>query len=238
MIYNASKKFIGINQHVPITVLDHALASFLETGEIDRKEIALELSRITKGGNRSEKASRYACQILTKPMSVLDILKKNINSSQYVKLHPNEKKAIILSLLSITYPITYDLLVTVATVLKVQPQVSKAYINQKMGSIYGSNRTLAVALDALMPMLIELNTIERVKIGLYKRGPVMRLSNPMVTELYIYTEILLSGSKSIIYDDIKQRPWFYFFEVDYKKDIHKKFLKYSEGRLGGGYISI
>ena len=44
-------------------------------------------------------------------------------------------------------------LVALAAGFKVQNQINKAFINQKVAAIYGSNRTMDIALDALLPMI-------------------------------------------------------------------------------------
>ena len=149
-----------------------------------------------------------------------------------------DRKAIILCLLTNTFPITYDLLCTVATVMKVQPQVSRSFINQKMSAKYGSNRTLIIGIDALIPMLIELGAIERYKIGVYNVGAQLTITNPIVAELYVVTDIILSGSKSISLDETAYRPWYFFNHVDLSNIISMKILKLTEGRVGGGYVGI
>lgn len=231
-------KYIGINQRVPFSVIDNALSYYLESGELDREEILNEMLAVTKGANRAEKASKYAVQILTRPEPLLKGLQKGFSSGKYARLSENERKVIVLCLVCYTFPIVYDALCSIATVLKVQPQVSRAYINQKMGVIYGSNRTLDIALDAIIPMMIELNTIKREKTGIYVKGNSLNIKNHIIAELYIYSDIFLSGSKSINRDDVSYRAWFFFNQVDFKPEVHNKLLKFTEGRIGGGYIGL
>lgn len=231
-------KYIGINQRVPFSVIDNALSDFIESGEINKEEILSGMLNTTKGANRANKGSKYAIQILTKPEPIIKFIQKNFSSGKYSRLTENERKVIILCLLCYTFPIVYDALCSIATVLKVQPQVSRAYINQKMGVIYGSNRTLDIALDAIIPMMIELNTMIREKTGIYIKGEILNIKHPMLAELYVYTDIFLSGSKSINRDDVTHRGWYFFNHVDYKPEVHNKILKFSEGRVGGGYIGI
>lgn len=231
-------KYIGINQRVPFSVIDNALSSYLETGELNRSEVIDEMLTFTKGENRAEKASKYAIQILTRPEPLLKLLKKSFGSGKYIRLSEKERKVVVLCLLCYTFPIVYDSLCSIATVLKVQPHISRAYINQKMEVIYGSNRTLYVALDAIMPMMIELNTIKREKTGIYVKGDAINIKNPSIAEIYIYADIFLSGSKSISKEDVSYRSWFFFNQVDYKPEVHNKLLKFTEGRIGGGYIGV
>jgi hypothetical protein len=234
----SSTKFIGINQRVPYSILDASLKQYLYSGEIKREEILERMLSVTTGENRAKKATMYAHQILTRPKKFLSFIEKTIGASVYEKLPEQDRKAVILCLVANTFPITYDLLCTIATVFKVQEQVSRTFINQKMAALYGSNRTLAIGIDALMPMLIELGILERVKHGVYKVGSQPAITHPAVAELYVATDIALSGSKSIALDETNYRAWFFFSKVELPTDIKFKLLKLTEGRVGGGYVGL
>ncbi|MCW3070481.1 MAG: hypothetical protein JWO44_371 [Bacteroidetes bacterium] len=231
-------KYIGINQRVPFKVLDQGILSYLQTDVVNREELKEYLREFTKGENRVSKAANYANAILTKPTTALKTIKQNLNADTYLRLSEKERKALVLSLVALTYPIAYDLLVALATGFKVQSQINKKFISQKMSAIYGSNRTLDIALDALLPMLIELGAIQRAKMSIYELAPHSVLQASILTELFIYTDIRLSGSKSILLQELTTRPWYEYYSVEYKKEIHNKLLTFSEARIGGGYISI
>lgn len=231
-------KYIGINQRVPFDVLDAGLYRFLRDRTIDRDLIAVHLREFTKGENRVLKAAQYAVQILSRQEKYILELKKSIDADAYLKLLTNDRKAIILCLVALTYPITYDLLIALASGFKVQPQINRQFINQKMAGLYGSNRTLYVALDAIVPMIIELGTVERVKLGNYALSEKSIITQPVIKELIIFTDIKLSGSKSILADDIQYRPWYMFFEISLGKRHKYALFKYSEGRIGQGYFTI
>jgi hypothetical protein len=106
-------------------------------------------------------------------------------------------------------------------------------------SIYGSNRTVDIAIDALLPMIIEFNTIKRVKISLYSLGNKLAVSNKFVQELIVYTDIKLSGSKSILIDDLKHKPWYSYFDMSalalpsFNLLISKK-----DSAVGKGYLTL
>jgi hypothetical protein len=234
----SSTKYIGINQRVPYNVLDESLTQYLYLREIKREDILAKMLSVTEGENRAKKATMYAHQILTRPKKILSFLEKSINASVYEKLPERDRKAVILCLIANTFPIIYDLLSAIATVLKVQAQVSRAFINQKMSAAYGSNRTLAIGIDALMPMLIELGTLDRVKKGVYKVGGQPIITQPAIAELYVATDIALSGSKSIALDETNYRSWFFFNRVKFPKDAKFKLLKITEGGIGGGYVGL
>jgi hypothetical protein len=231
-------KYIGINQRVPFHVLDMGLMQYLQFGDVNREDLKQHMREFTKGENRVSKAATYAYAILTKPDILLSSYKRHIPYETYIRLNDGERKTLILCLFASTYPIAYDLLVSIASAFKVQSQVNKKFINQRLGTIYGSNRTLDIAIDALMPMSIELEMIKRAKLSIYEIRPPFSLNLPITSEAFIYTDIKLSGSKSIVIDDIHTRSWYMFRNVSYNQLLHNKILKFSEGRIGGGYISI
>lgn len=231
-------KFIGINQRVPFNVLDTGILQFLQEGKINKADILAHMKEFTKGENRAKKATNYAYQILTRQSKILNELRKRVDETTYLRMSMSDRKALTLCLISLTYPITYDLLIALAAGLKVQSQINKAFINQKIAAIYGSNRTMDIALDALLPMIIELDTIKRDKISLYSKADKAIISNPFIQELITYTDIKLSGSKSILLEDVSHRPWYMYFEVKPIKEQKHTLLKYSEGVVGGGYLTI
>lgn len=234
----SKNKFIGINQRVPFDVMDAGIYRFLCGQAIDKDLILSHLREFTKGENRVLKASRYAIQILSKQEKYVLELKKFIDGASYIKLPVSDRKAIVLCLASLTYPITYDLLIALAAGFKVQSQINRQFINQKMAALYGSNRTLDIALDALVPMIIELSIIERVKISIYSLSEKTIITHPIIKELIIFTDIKLSGSKSILIDDIQYRPWYMFFEINLNNQHNYSLFKYSESRIGQGYLTI
>ena len=225
---NSKEKYIGLNQRIPFEVLDSAIHFYLENGVIDKSYIFQRMQEFTTGTNRAEKATTYVAQILNRQLSLLNSLKKSIKDIPYNSLRNDDRKALCLCLISITYPITYDLLIALAQGFKVQNQINKKFINEKVKSIYGSNRTVDVAIDALMPMIIELNTIKRDKV-----------SNRFVSELIIYTDIKLSGSKSILVDDLGFKPWYSYFDLSGNPmDNFIHLITKKDSAVGKGYLTI
>lgn len=235
---NSKGKYIGINQRVPFDVLDASIHFYLMNGVIDKIYISQRLYEITSGKNRASKATNYIVQILNRQAYLLDKLKKAIKEVPYTSLKTDDRKALCLCLISLTYPITYDLLISLAQGLKVQNQINKRFISEKVMSIYGSNRTVDIAIDALLPMIIELNTIKRDKISIYSLGTVLITSTKFVNELIIYTDIKLSSSKSILIEDLSYRPWFTYFDFS-ALDISQFSLLITrkDSAVGNGYLT-
>lgn len=231
-------KYIGINQRVPFDVIDAALYRLLRDQTIDKNLVISHMKEFTKGENRALKAAQFTVQVLTKQSQCILHLKKSITAEVYIKLPSTDRKVIILSLVVLTYPIAYDLLISLATGFKVQSKINRKFINLKMAAIYGSNKSVGYALDALLQMVIELNTIERAKVGLYELAPKRIINYPAIIELIIYIDIKLSGSKSILVDDLLYRPWYIYFEVAIGKKSFYTLFKYDESRIGQGYLTI
>jgi len=114
-----------------------------------------------------------------------------------------------------------------------------SHILEKMMSIYGSNRAVDIALDALPPKLNELNTIRWVKISIYELALKLTIRNKFVSELIVYTDIKSSGSKSILIDDLGYRPWYSYFELPaFQVNKTYQLLAKRVGMLGKGYLTI
>lgn len=231
-------KYIGINQRIPFEVLDTGLYRFLLEQTLDKEAIITHIREFTKGENRVLKAAQYAVQTLSRQEKYILELKKSIGAEEYLKLPVTDRKAIMLSLVALTYPITYDLLIALASGFKVQSQINRQFINQKMAALYGSNRSIYNAVDAVIPMIIELGAVERVKISLYSLSEKTVIAHPAIRELIIFTDIKLSGSKSILVDDIQYRPWYMFFEITLGKQPKFSLIKHAECRIGQGYLTI
>jgi hypothetical protein len=232
------ENYIGINQNIPFKVLDAGLYRLLLTGDLDKSEILKDMYEVTAGQNRAEKAAAFANQVLSRPIKIIQYIKANFSAQDYLELHERERKALILSLLCTTYPIFYHFVVLLGTTLKSQKEIGRSYINQKMASQYGSNRTLDIAIDALIPMAIGLDTIQRTRTAFYISMPAKAILHPIVAEIYIYADIVCSGSKSLLKDEISHRPWYHFYQPQAYKSGTGDLVNYSSGMIGGGYIGI
>jgi len=235
---NDRNKFIGINQRIPFEVLDSAILNYLKTGIVDGALIYAHMKEYTKGENRAKKATNYTIQIISRQKKHIDELNKHIDATSYLQLNIADRKAFVLCLMMLTFPIGYNLLVLLAKGFRVQELINKQYIKQKLAIIYGSNRTLDIAIDALLPLLMELKSIKRVRIGLFSFETVIKVTNPFISELITYTDIKLSGSKSILADDILHRPLYLYFDVKMRNHKKNSLIKFTESAVGQGYMTI
>lgn len=232
-------KYIGLNQRIPFEVLDSSIHYFLEKDNLDRDFIFQRMKEFTTGENRANKATTYVVQILVRQKKHLEQLKRVISSTSYIALKIDDRKALCLCLISLTYPITYDLLCALSQGFKVQSQINKKFISEKVMSIYGSNRTVDVAIDALLPMIIELNTIKRDKVSIYSIAKKLNITNKFVSEMIVYTDIKLTGSKSLLIDEISYKPWYAYFNLpSFASATFNILLQKKESAIGKGYLTI
>lgn len=231
-------KYIGLNQRIPFEVLDSAIQFYLESGQISKTYIFQQMQDFTFGANRANKATSYVVQIITRQIQFLDKLKKDItNTPNSLKI--DERKGLCLCLISLTYPIAYDLLIALSQGFKVQSQINKKFISEKVMSIYGSNRTVDIAIDALLPMIIELNTIKRDKVSIYSMASKLVINNRYISELIIYTDIKLSASKSMLIDELNYKPWYSYFDISNLSDSNfSQILTKKDSAVGKGYLTI
>ncbi len=232
-------KYIGLNQRIPFEVLDTAIHFFMDKGTVDKLYILKSMEEFTTGVNRANKATTYVTQILNRQVKLLEKLKKALDNTPYNSWSIDDRKSLCLCLISLTYPIAYDLLVALAQGFKVQSKINKKFISEKVMSIYGSNRTVDVAIDALLPMIIEYKTIKREKVSIYSIATKLVVTTSFISELIIYTDIKLSGSKSLLFEDLTFRPWYAYFEF-FGSSIENcsHLIKKKESAIGRGYLTI
>jgi len=231
-------KYIGLNQRIPFIVLNEAIRNLLENDKVDRAAIFQHMLDFTSGLNRADKATKYVIQILSRQSHLLIAFKKGLKETSYENLSIADRKAFCLCLICLTYPIAFDLLVALAQGFKVQNQINKKFISEKVMSIYGSNRTVDIAIDALLPMIIEFNTIKREKVSIYSLSTGLSTNNQFVTELIIYTDVVLSRSKSILFEEINVKPWYLYFNIAFQPENSRFLISFKESSKGKGYLVI
>lgn len=233
-----AKKYLGLNQAIPYKVLDEVLYYFFKENPLEEDRIKELLKEYVRGENRLGKALSHIKLILTKNSEVLSKLKTNLSNENYIILSDEDRLCLSVSLVSLTFPVTYDLLIIMATGFKVQNKINRNYMNQKMASIYGSNRGIINAIDALVLMVVDYDLVRRDKSGIYEISQKKKILNKAINELFIYTDIKLSGSKSILLDDLEYRPWYMYFKHNYSAKNSLSLIKLIESRVGQGYLTI
>lgn len=234
---SSQRPYIGINQRIPVVVLENAICRFLETGTVDREAITQDLKEHTQGTNRLHKAVTYAYLMLTRPHVILEQVRQTFTLNSYMRLPKADRNALTLSLLAFTYPIAYDVVVAFATGFNVQPLVSRRYLNDRISASWGSTRTIDIALKAVVPMLIELELIQYKQGHLFAPCETSVLRNQTISEVFIYSDISASPVRSISLQELRTRPWYKFFRPIYQNN-QSNIISYREVVSNDGYISV
>lgn len=232
------KKYLGINQEFPFSILDEVVFLYISGEEIEKEFVYKLLEEKIKGENRLSKAYSHIKLIFVKNEKILTRLQNELSPRDYLEIPLVERKALLLCLLSITFPVAFDLLNLLAKGFKVQSKINRNYIDQKMSSIYGSNRGIYNAVAALLPMFIDFDLIIRDRNGLYSAAASKAIFSEYISYLYIYTDIKLSGSKTILIEDLEYRPWYFYFEPAVENLTDSNLLELREMQKGSGYLGL
>lgn len=232
-------KYIGVESRVQYEVLEAALYDYLSNGSLDKEKCLSHIKQFTKGENRAGKILKHISVLLAKNESIISKFSKKLDAGAFAQLSTTDRKSLILCLFCNSFPISYDILIGFAQAFKVQSIVSKEVIINKIGSSYGSNRSMHIGVTEILPFLIECGAIERVKLGIYSSALKHTISNKVISELIIYTDINLSSTKSILIDEISYKPWYSFFDLsNINLDTLSIFIKKKDSAVGKGYLTI
>jgi len=236
---NKRYSYIGLESRVQYEILEATLYDYLDTGLFDRVKCLSHIKQLTKGENRANKILKHIGLFISRNSTVLEQFAKSVSLETFKDLNISDRYALIISLFSNSFPITYDTLTSFAQVFNVQENVSKEAIIQKISSVYGSNRSMHIAVGELLTLFTEIGLISRKKVGIYTRGHKLKVSNKFVAELIILTDIKLSGSKSILVEDISSRVWYSYFDlglIEFQDSL--SYLTKMESSMGKGYLTI
>ncbi len=200
------KKFIGIDQYMPMDVIHQCILDMLHSGELNLDELSQRMSIYNKGENRAKKAAIKIASVVTSKNSLNKALIKTFSPEDYARLNTWEKNVIAVCLISVRYPFLYDTLNSFAKLFNLQDTVNRQYIQSTIAALYGSNLTLNHGLEAAIRILIDSGLIIRIKPGLYSKGQVPQICN-FVKEAWIYTDFEISGRKKVTTDDLTYQPW-------------------------------
>lgn len=231
-------KRIGIEQPIPLDVLEKVFLKYLKTEAVDRTYIKELLIEYIDGDNRRAKAVGSTNVIFTRP-KIIHQLFKRWETDDYFTLQPNERKVLIIQICSLAYPVFFDIVKAIGSVFKIQSKVNKDVVITRLADSYGSNRTLYNAVDAVLPMLIEANYFVKPKSALYEFDKKITVNNSFLMDLIIYAGIKLTNNKTVLADDIPFKNWMYFFDFKDEPNLSESgLITVDDGMLGGGYLSV
>jgi hypothetical protein len=96
-----------------------------------------------------------------------------------------------------------------------------------------------IAVTEILPFIIECGVIERVKLGIYTIGSTLPVKNKAVSELIVFTDIILSASKSILIDEMGYKPWYTYYDLSNVSPVNFNILlSKKDSAVGNGYITL
>ncbi len=234
---NSKGKYIGISNQIPLVVFEYAVSDYISTGQINSEKYLSYLKEFTNGENRANKSLNQLVLILKKNIELLDLVSLRTNRN-FANLSNNDQLGLLVCMFSLTFPIAYDILIAFSSVFKIQDVISKRVILEKMGSLYGSNRSMIIGCDETVRLFIDIKLINRQKVGLYSKGKKLTISNNLIAELIIYVGITLSGSKSLLVEDVVHKPWFSYFDMpDESNILYSQLIIKQDSAVGNGYLT-
>lgn len=231
-------KYIGISNRIPLVVMEYAISDYISTGVVNSQDYLKYILEFTKGENRAKKSLSHLVSTITKNATLLNQLAKH-TKGDFRSLSDNDRKAVVICLFALTFPIANEILIAFSVGFKVQELISKRVVLEKMGAMYGSNRSMHIGVDETIPLFLECGILKRQKIGIYAKGINLKTTNTFVSELIIYSHIKLSGSKTILVDELNFKPWFSYFDLPTEIILNQKhLLSKKESAVGKGYLTI
>ena len=176
-----NKITIGINQRIPMSILEMALVAALQdqaTNDYLRELVATEFN----GENRIRLGAGVLHK-LTCGNPLLPVMKENKDAVIASLRSSKDRPVVLAAVINAAYSIAYDVTAILGKYLHVQTEVSTALLTSKLAEKYGSNRSMPNGRDCVVPMLIEAGLFSRPRTGFYQ---VIRHSgySPLAADLY------------------------------------------------------
>ncbi len=159
---------IGINQRIPIEIIEQALKAMLDDRYSD--DYAAELARLEYSGENRIKKSVKVINRIVKTNVLMPYMLENAGKIKLALKTPDDKGLICIALVNAAYPFCYDVTTVLGRYFHAQKEISTSLITSKLSAKYGTNRSLPNGLYCILPMLIEARFISRPRPGFYQIG--------------------------------------------------------------------
>lgn len=200
---------IGINQRIPISILEMAIVATLN--EECSPEYFAELARTEYEGENRIKKAVSVINRLTVRNPLLPYLKEHKEGVLIALRNNGDKPLILSSVINSAYSFGYDTASTLGKYFHVQDQVTRDFIVAKMSAKYGSNRSLENALSCVLPMFIEAGILVRPKVGFYE---IKKVEHYTETGLNIYRKSFFINNPTFFEsDNCNTYPYFEFLKT-------------------------
>ncbi len=202
---------IGINQRIPIHILELALCAALQDDA--SSEYFRELAATEYNGENRIKKTVLVINRLTIRNPLFCYLKEHSEAVMASMKNKYDRPLLFGAIICAAYPFGFDTLSMMGKYFHVQQQVNSALITQRMASKYGSNRSLPNALYCVLPMFIEAGLLNRPVAGIYEAIRQERYSDFALT---LYRKAFVINNPTYTADDdIDSNPFFEFVTRNY-----------------------
>lgn len=202
---------IGINQRIPIHILELALCTALQDDA--SPEYFSELAATEYNGENRIKKAVSVINKLTIRNPLFGYLHEHADAVMVAMKNKHDRPLLYGAIICAAYPFGFDTLSIMGKYFHVQQQVNSALITQRMASKYGSNRSLPNALYCVLPMFIEAGLLNRPMSGIYEAIRQERYSD-FVLSLY-HKAFVINNPTYTMEDDIDSNPFFEFIIRNY-----------------------
>ena len=200
---------IGINQRIPISLLEMALLATLE-GQ-GTPEYFAELAGTEYQGENRIRKSTYVMGRLTNRNPLMPFLQENKDAVISALRSKTDRPIILAAVINSAYSFGYDLTAILGKYLHVQTQVTTALLASKLSEKYGSNRSLPNAMNCVIPMLIEAGFFHRPCQGFFE---AIHHSGYSQLALEAYKRSFFHHNSMIPEDfDVSTNPYFEFIDL-------------------------
>ena len=197
---------IGINQRIPIHLLEMALGAALQDSA--SHEYFRELAASEYNGENRIGKTVLAINRLTLRNPLFPFLRDNKEAVLSALRRRHDRPLLFAAVICAAYGFGYDTLATMGRYFHAQRQVNTALITVRMSSKYGSNRSLPIGLYSVLPMFIEAGMIARPTIGIYEAVRQEKYSD-FAKQVY-HKAFLLNNRYYTETDDVIRNPFFEF----------------------------
>ena len=202
---------IGINQRIPIHILELALCAAPQDDA--SPEYFSELAATEYNGENRIKKAVSVINKLTIRNPLFGYLHEHADVVMAAMKNKLDRPLLFAAVICAAYPFGFDTLSVMGKYFHVQQQVNSALITQRMASKYGSNRSLPNALYCVLPMFIEAGLLNRPMAGIYEANRQERYSDFVLT---LYRKaFVLNNPTYTMEDDIDSNPFFEFIIRNY-----------------------
>jgi hypothetical protein len=157
---------IGINQRIPIEIIELALKTVLDDRYDD--EYAAELARMEFSGENRIKKTVKVINRIVKTNVLIPYIMENAGKVRLALKNVEDKGMICIALVNAAYPFCYDVTAVLGRYFHAQKEIGIPLITSKLSAKYGTNRSLPNGLYCILPMLIEAGFITRPRPGVYQ----------------------------------------------------------------------